>query len=127
MPSPPPSHTVPEKVLAPRTTELEFSGFPGALFITITVPLTMYYLTFGCNETMGCALSLPISEPRAFLAYTVKYFVSSFTDGTAWALYFAWYAYCVLAWYLLPGKWVQGLPLRIGGQLEYKTNGMYNL
>lgn len=33
-------------VLAPRSRELEFGGVLGALFITVTVPLTMYYLTF---------------------------------------------------------------------------------
>lgn len=113
----------PKEELMPRSTELEFGGLSGALFITITVPLTMYYLVFGCNETLGCGLSLPVFEPTAFVTYARQELVKGFTDYQSWAIYFAWYAYCVVAWFVLPGNWVLGLPLRTGGRLEYKTNG----
>lgn len=120
----PASQMTAKNVLAPRTTEVEFGGFAGALFISTTVPLTAYYFALGCNDVLGCALSLPVSNTDAFVEYVRETLGASFTDGTAWALYTGWYLYCVLAWYFLPGKWVKGLPLRTGQQLEYKTNAL---
>ncbi|KAL4402652.1 Erg24, C-14 sterol reductase [Malassezia pachydermatis] len=84
----------------------------------------MYYLAFGCNEELGCALSMPVTNTDAFLTFVKDKFVSSFFDTTAWKLYYAWYAYCVIAWAILPGKWIKGLPLRTGEQLPYKINAM---
>lgn len=121
----PASQMTAKNVLAPRTTEVEFGGFAGALFISTTVPLTAYYFALGCNDVLGCALSLPVSNTDAFVEYVRETLGASFTYGTAWALYTGWYLYCVLAWYFLPGKWVKGLPLRTGQQLEYKTNGKW--
>ncbi|SHO77263.1 Similar to S.cerevisiae protein ERG24 (C-14 sterol reductase) [Malassezia sympodialis ATCC 42132] len=117
---PKPAHS--KEVLAPRSKELEFGGFFGALFVTVTVPLTMYYLAFGCSEELGCDLSLPISRPDALWEFARTSFIASFTDKRAWAIYYGWYVYCVIAWFVLPGKWVQGLPLRTGATLEYKIN-----
>lgn len=54
-----------KEVLAPRSTELEFCGFPGALFVTVVVPIVTYFLAFGCSEELGCSLSLPVSNPRS--------------------------------------------------------------
>jgi len=44
-------------------------------------------------------------------------------DPTAAALYLAWYAFCLVAWYMLPGDWVKGSQLRDGGFQYYKING----
>lgn len=120
----PPKSAKSKEVLAPRSRELEFGGFFGALFVTVTVPLTMYYLAFGCSEELGCDLSLPVSHPKAFWEYARDNFIASFTDKTAWIIYYGWYTYCVIAWFVLPGTWVQGLPLRTGAKLEYKINAL---
>ncbi|WFC99134.1 Delta(14)-sterol reductase [Malassezia yamatoensis] len=114
--------TPPSEVLAPRTTKPEFGGTPGALFVIISVTITMYYLTFACNPTLGCDLTLPLQDPEGLVAYARHYFLSSFVDTRGWAIYFGWYAYCVVAWMILPGKWVKGLPLRTGRRLDYKIN-----
>ncbi|WFD22666.1 Delta(14)-sterol reductase [Malassezia equina] len=84
----------------------------------------MYYLAFGCSEELGCDLSLPISRPEALWQFARQSFIDSFTDKTAWAIYYGWYAYCVIAWFVLPGEWVKGLPLRTGAKLEYKINAL---
>lgn len=110
-------------VLAPRTSQYEFGGPLGALFVSVTVPATMYYFVFGCNEKLGCALTLPSTNWEGFAAAARDSVVTGFTDHTGWIIYYTWYAYTVLAWFVLPGKWVAGLPLRTGGRLEYKING----
>ena len=78
-------------VLAPRSRELEFGGVLGALFITVTVPLTMYYLTFGCSAEMGCSLPLSASNAQALWTYVRQQLVASFQDRMGWNLY-----YCLL-------------------------------
>ncbi|WFD30992.1 Delta(14)-sterol reductase [Malassezia sp. CBS 17886] len=113
-----------EDLIAPRSTELEFGGPLGALFVTTAVPITMYYLALGCSEELGCSVSTPVTNMEAFFAYASREFRASFHDRTAWLLYAAWYAYCVAAWMVLPGRWVKGLPLRTGRQLEYKLNAL---
>ncbi|WFD34125.1 Delta(14)-sterol reductase [Malassezia cuniculi] len=111
-------------LLAPRTHEYEFGGPLGALFVSITVPCTMYYFVFGCNEQLGCALTLPVTDWDGFAAAARDTIVTGFTDKAAWFIYYGWYAYTVFAWLILPGKWVPGLPLRTGGQLQYKINAL---
>ena len=44
-------------------------------------------------------------------------------DNEAATLYFGWYAFCVVAWAVLPGDWVEGTQLRNGKRLQYKING----
>lgn len=112
------------ELLAPHSHELEFGGVFGALFVTVSVPLTMYYLTFRCNADMGCSAWLPLSNASGFWSYAKKQFLDSFQDPVAWGLYYSWYLYCVVAWYVIPGDWVQGLPLRTGEKLSYKINAL---
>jgi delta14-sterol reductase len=38
-------------------------------------------------------------------------------------MYFAWYAFCVFSWKVLPGDWIEGVTLRSGGKIKYKING----
>lgn len=111
------------EVLAPRTKEPEFGGLPGALFVTISVPLTLLYLTVTCDEELGCSLGYPLTHGNLLLEHAKNVLGDACTDSTAWLVYFGWYAYTVLAWFVLPGKWVEGLPLRTGERLKYKVNG----
>ena len=111
-------------VLAPRTRTYEFGGPLGTLFVSITVPLTMYYFVFGCNEQLGCTLSLPLQNWETFAASARNAVVTGFTDITGFAMYFTWYVYTVVAWFVFPGNWVPGLPLRTGRRLEYKINAL---
>jgi len=41
-------------------------------------------------------------------------------------VYLAWYTFCVVSWAVLPGDWVEGLPLHNGQRMEYKINGKYS-
>lgn len=111
-------------VLAPKSEHWEFGGPLGCLFVTTSVPVTTYALFYFCNEENGC--SVPPQDWRAALAQMSAGVAKSFFDGKAWAIYFAWYAFCVLAWAFIPGPWVDGVELRTGVKLQYKINGVYS-
>ncbi|EPQ31037.1 uncharacterized protein PFL1_01226 [Pseudozyma flocculosa PF-1] len=113
--------------LAPRTAHYEFGGPLGALFVSTTVPLFTYYFYFACSPALGCAPTLPLTHPEALWQVAKQGLVDSFLDGTAWAIYFGWYAFTVLAWAVLPGRWEEGSELRIGGRLDYKINAFATL
>lgn len=105
--------------LNPRTETYHFFGPFGALFISLAVPTTLYGLSLGCSEASGCSIfNVAPSGIDALLHPT------SLWDTKATLIYLAWYFYCVAAWYLLPGTWVQGTLLRDNTRKEYKMNGM---
>lgn len=110
--------------LNPRTTSYEFFGPPGALFVTISVPITTYALFFACSEASGgCPPPLDILSTRFTSAVTDAKFWKSLWDPQAAAIYLAWYTFCVLAWVVLPGDWLEGTTLRTGQKKKYKING----
>lgn len=90
--------------LNPTTTHFEFLGPPGALLVSLGVPITTYALYFACSESTGLT-TLALWDTEAAIAYL------------------AWYAFCVLAWAVLPGDHVVGTRLRDGAQKTYKING----
>ncbi|KAJ7170767.1 ERG4/ERG24 ergosterol biosynthesis protein [Mycena crocata] len=105
--------------LNPRTTSYEFLGPPGAFLITLGVPITTYALYFGCSET-GCPPSLV--PGRISLALSDPAWWKGLWDTQAALMYLGWYAFCLVAWFILPGDRVEGLPLRTGGKKQYKIN-----
>lgn len=115
------------KELNPRTKHYEFLGPPGAFIISIGVTFMCYALYFGCSETSGgCLPPLELIPQRLSSSLTSSFFWRSLFDFDAAAIYLGWYAFCVAAWVLLPGDWVEGTTLRTGGKLQYKINGKYS-
>ncbi|KAI0689711.1 ERG4/ERG24 ergosterol biosynthesis protein [Cytidiella melzeri] len=114
--------------LNPSTQHYEFFGPPGALFITLSVPAFTYALFFGCSETSGgCPPPLPSILPSIASALSNSAWWKSLWDPHAFAAYLAWYAYCVVAWALLPGDWIQGTLIRDGTRKSYKINAFSTL
>ncbi|PWN28998.1 hypothetical protein BDZ90DRAFT_231001 [Jaminaea rosea] len=113
------------KVLAPKSEHYEFMGPPGAFFISTTVPFFSYALYYFCNEQVGCAV--PPKNVSAIMSLMGQGIKDSFFDGQAWIIYFGWYAFCVLAWALLPAPEVEGTELRTGGKLKYQLNALRTL
>jgi delta14-sterol reductase len=111
--------------LNPRTTSYEFLGPPGAFLITLGVPAVTYALHFGCSENSGgCPPPLSTSTgDRIIQSLSDPNFWKGLWDTQATLIYFAWYAFCVVAWFVLPGDWVLGVKLRTGGRIKYKING----
>ncbi|KAJ6508039.1 ERG4/ERG24 ergosterol biosynthesis protein [Mycena vitilis] len=110
-----------DSVVNPRTTSYEFLGPPGALLITIGVPITTYALYFGCSEQSGgCPPAL--IPGRISLALSDPAWWKGLWDTQAALLYLAWYTFCIAAWAILPGDRVEGTTLRTGGKKVYKIN-----
>ncbi|GJJ15769.1 hypothetical protein Clacol_010047 [Clathrus columnatus] len=109
--------------LNPRTQHYEFGGPFGAAFVTLSVPITTYALYFGCSETSG-GCPPPLSDiPIYFInAITSLDWWKSLWDTEAFLAYLAWYTFTVVAWYVLPGDWIEGVPLRDGTKKKYKIN-----
>lgn len=108
--------------LNPRTTKYEFFGPPGALFVTLSVPITTYALYFGCSEASGgCPPQL--STETILAALNDPKWWKGLWDTEAAFLYLGWYAFCVAAWFVLPGDWVEGVTMRTGEKKKYKING----
>ncbi|PVF94654.1 putative ERG24-C-14 sterol reductase [Serendipita vermifera] len=109
--------------LNPRTTHYSFGGPLGTLFVTIAAPFFTFVFSYACSEKAGGC-------PRDWFALLPE-FVETVQDVNWWkaqwdpegvAIYFAWYAFTVLAWAILPGDWVEGLPTRTGERVKYKIN-----
>jgi Ergosterol biosynthesis ERG4/ERG24 family len=110
----------------PRTTSYEFLGPPGAFAVTFGVPFMTYVLYFSCNESSGGCLPPTATLLDSFTqAVSDPLWWAKLWDPTATALYFAWYAFCLFAWYVLPGDWVKGAQLRDGRFQHYKINGRH--
>ncbi|KAJ2911340.1 hypothetical protein MD484_g9074, partial [Candolleomyces efflorescens] len=113
-------------VLNPVTTKYDFFGPPGAFLISTTVPPIIYALYFGCSEANGgCPPRMALStlQDRVFSALQDPSWWKSLWDTEATLMYLGFYAFCVLAWAILPGDWVDGTVLRTGGTIKYKING----
>ena len=111
----------------PKTTHYEFLGPLGALFIIFLVPITIYALYFLCSEQSGgCPPSLDTFVPIIIDSVSDVNWWKGLWDSEAAAIYFAWYAFCVVTWGILPGDWVEGATLRTGGKIKYKINGRFS-
>ncbi|KAL0572203.1 erg24, C-14 sterol reductase [Marasmius crinis-equi] len=110
--------------LNPRTTSYEFLGPPGAALISIGVPALTYALYFGCSEqTGGCPPpNLSTIPERVAAAVTDLNWWASLWDTQATLIYLGWYAFCVVAWAILPAAEVEGTKMRTGETKKYKIN-----
>nr|QXU63178.1 sterol C14 reductase [Phellinus igniarius] len=123
MSSPSSSSKEPANGLNPRTTSYEFFGPPGALAVSLGVPFLVYALYFSCSESAGgCPPPFPVLLDRFTSAVTDLSWWKSLWDTEATLMYLAWYVYCVATWAILPGDWIEGIPLRTGGKKKYKIN-----
>ncbi|KAG8702026.1 erg24, C-14 sterol reductase [Ceratobasidium sp. 394] len=108
----------------PKTTYFEFFGPPGVGFISVAAPLTIYGLNHACSQASGES----IVSLRALIASMSELNGrTSLFDAKAFIAYFGFYAFTVVAWYFLAGKWIEGTELRAGGRLKYKMNGFSTL
>ncbi|KAK9236225.1 ergosterol biosynthesis ERG4/ERG24 [Lipomyces kononenkoae] len=88
--------------LNPKTTKADFNGVPGALGITIGLPILIYVLYYGLDAVPGA-----------------KVFDLCALEG-----YLAWFGGLVALFYIVPGPLVKGTTLRDGTYLNYKMNGL---
>ncbi|KAK7207399.1 ergosterol biosynthesis ERG4/ERG24 [Myxozyma melibiosi] len=96
----------PKPELNPKTTHVEFSGVPGALGISIGLPILIYVLYYA------------IEGPEKFES------LRNVFDVEALAAYLAWFFGLVVLFYIVPGPVLEGTVLRDGTTLMYKMNGL---
>jgi hypothetical protein len=108
---------------APRTTSYEFLGPPGAFLISTLCPFFAYFFAMGCDER-GCPpLPFTLFVRNGLKQAQTAEFWSSLLDMQGVNAYIAWYAFCVICWAVLPGRWLEGGVMRNGEKLWYKING----
>jgi len=112
--------------LNPRSTSYEFGGPFGTATIILIVPVLVYSLYFGCSDQNGCPPLFTSIKNLDVSTLGNPNFWKSLWDTEAMLVYLAWYTFCVVSWAVLPGDWVEGLPLRNGQRIEYKINGKYS-
>lgn len=99
-----------------RSTRYTFGGPIGALVLMLGLPTVVYWFAIGCSKT---ECSLMPSTIRAHWAGWRYFF-----DIEAGMYYILWISILIGLWFFLPGKRVEGLPLRDGSSLEYRMNGL---
>lgn len=107
--------------LNPKTTEPDFFGIPGAIFITLTLPLFVYFLQIGCTpESCTVAGVLNIDWPAAI----AKLRDLPLFDLKVFGVYLAWFFSLAACDLILPGPVAEGVVLRDGKtRLKYNLNG----
>ncbi|VVT50259.1 uncharacterized protein SAPINGB_P002680 [Magnusiomyces paraingens] len=108
----------PNRKLNPLTTEPDFNGWPGALAISIGLPLLFNIFCFTCND-LGCPVSWTSFEPyRAQLASRALF------SWHALGVYAIWWSALAILDRIVPGETVEGTLLRDGKtRLKYVFNG----
>lgn len=114
----------------PRTPRQAFVFFGpfGAAFIIVFLPLVVYALFFLCHQEFCLSWRDLWQIPRL----NVKAPFQLSWDVEMWHRFFSlqalgvilgWFAFQVLLYYLIPGKYVPGTKIRDGSRLYYKING----
>lgn len=107
----------------PRGASYEFGGPLGAFVIILIVLILVYSLYFGRSDQNGCP-SLFVSVRNLDISTLGNPdFWEDLWDTEATLVYLTWYTFCVVSWAVLPGDWVEGLPMRDGKRMKYKING----
>ncbi|KAJ2742800.1 erg24, C-14 sterol reductase [Coemansia sp. BCRC 34301] len=116
---PPNSSGVP---LNPRTTHREFFGAPGSIAVMTLTTVVLYVWYFSCSEATGCQLPLTWGQWSAIAAYAADY--RSYVSLEALGYYTLWWSWLAMLYFAIPGRTVQGVPLRNGQRLDYPINGL---
>ncbi|ORY32541.1 ergosterol biosynthesis ERG4/ERG24 [Naematelia encephala] len=121
-----PANTVPLTYdqLNPKSIAHEFLGPIGTGIVTFLAPAFAYILFYTCNEATGCPPTSSAAWSRlGSLLGDWPTARGQLWDWKAAGVYLAWYLFCVAAWAILPGQWVEGNLLRNGTRNKYKENG----
>ncbi|KAI8976037.1 ergosterol biosynthesis ERG4/ERG24 [Pilobolus umbonatus] len=112
------------KELNPKTTTKEFGGVPGAIAFITVLPALVLTFAYGCNKELGYH---PFYRLYTFITnFDVNVIVNTLKNwhyGTG-ILYIVFILQLVVFSVSLPGPEVEGVPLRDGTKLKYKTNAL---
>lgn len=112
-------------LLNPTTTKFDFGGTRGAWTLTLSLPVLVLFLYLCSNEEYhleGININfLAINQIiKTQLIQNWRYYV---LNWQCWAIYCGWFFGLAILDLIVPGEWVQGVPLRDGSRLWYLING----
>ncbi|BGP41393.1 erg24, C-14 sterol reductase [Rhodotorula kratochvilovae] len=116
--APPPA---PKYEAAPKSLHYEFGGPLGALGVTLAVPFFSYWLPFAAAGDFQLS-KFGAYHAAGWRALHDPEWWASLWSGEAFAVYMAWYFWCVACAIALPGKELDGVVLRDGRRLKYTMN-----
>lgn len=111
--------------LNPKTTHVEFFGVPGALGISLGLPVLLVGFALVTNDFYSFqGVSLRVDKVLAQLPSSLQEAYDLCFDARCWAAYLAWFGVLAVLDVVLPGKNMPGIPLRDGTSLNYTINGL---
>jgi hypothetical protein len=96
-----------------KTTEFEFMGPIGTGVMLLGLTGFVFYLCVACNEHQWPDFSWRPSIDEVQAAW----------DWQAFGVVCGWFLFQAVLYYIAPGRWVKGVKLSDGKQLEYPING----
>ncbi|KAJ4920940.1 hypothetical protein JOQ06_016535 [Pogonophryne albipinna] len=100
---------------APPSVSLDFGGKLGAYFWLLFLPAWVLFLVLKVNQEDPSLANFPPLWPL----------LESFWDAKALGFVVLWILFQVLLYILPVGKLSEGMPLRSGERLKYRTNGFF--
>ncbi|XP_034057405.1 delta(14)-sterol reductase LBR isoform X1 [Gymnodraco acuticeps] len=100
---------------APPSVSLDFGGKLGAYFWLLFLPAWVLFLVLKVNQEDPSLANFPPPWPP----------LESFWDAKALGFVVLWILFQVLLYILPVGKLSEGMPLRSGERLKYRTNGFF--
>ncbi|KAK5853438.1 hypothetical protein PBY51_007221 [Eleginops maclovinus] len=100
---------------APPSVPLDFGGKLGAYFWLLFLPAWVLFLVLQVNQEDPSLANFPPPMPP----------LESFWDAKALGFVILWILFQVLLYILPVGKLSEGMPLRSGERLKYRTNGFF--
>lgn len=110
----------------PTTTHREFFGLPGAVGITIGLPLLIIVFGFLVNDEYSLqGIDLKVEIIQKMIPSNNQEWMDLLFDKNVWLAYLTWFFALVLVDWASPGKNLKGVVLSDGTSLTYKINGIY--
>lgn len=100
---------------AAASTSLDFGGKIGAYFWLLFLPAWVLFLVLQVNQEDPSLMNFPPPLPA----------LESFWDVQALGVVVLWMLFQALLYVLPVGKLSEGMPLRSGERLQYRTNGFF--
>ncbi|XP_070781571.1 delta(14)-sterol reductase LBR [Enoplosus armatus] len=100
---------------ASPATPLDFGGKLGAYFWLLFLPAWVLFLVLQVNVDDPSLVNFPPPLPP----------LEAFWDAQALGFVVLWILFQALLYILPVGKWSEGMPLRSGERLRYRTNGFF--
>jgi len=111
--------------LNPRSKQLDFSGVPGSVILTVALPLLVLFLYLLSNDDYHLVqVGLNLNAVKDIIQrQIIENWRDCFFNCKCWTVYLAWFFGLAVMDLITPGKWIQGVQLRDGSKLWYLING----